>query len=248
MKISQSQTFLPTSLVIFCPTIRKLKASLNSLEDCNLKLVYNFLMSDIIREQIQIDPNNELDSPLTPLKCETMSPTTDWNKTWRLVRTKGLGPELTSFMLKILWRITPTRSRLCRILPLAYQDPSCQLCGTPENRHLESLDHALFTCEANMGLPAQLLAALQRYQPGATLNTVLTLDLEVETILELPLVWTISSVLFSIWSQREKGRVDRVRTRAQVEASCRMLKDCKAKPWESASTVTAEILALIFNG
>ena len=185
-----------------------------------------------------MDPNDEPDIPLTPLKCETLSPTTDWNRTWRLVRAKCLGPELTSFMFKILWRIIPTRSRLCRILPLTYQDPSCQLCSTLEASHLESLDHALFTCKANMGLPAQLLAALQRFQPGATLNSVLTLDLEVDTSLELPLVGTISSVLLSIWTQREKGRVDRAMTRAQVEANCRMLNDCKSKQLKNASTVT----------
>ena len=151
-------------------------------------------------------------------------------------------------MLKILWRIIPTRSRLCRILPLAYQDPSCQLCITPEASHLEFLDHTLFTCTANMGLPAQLLAALQRLQPGATLNSILTLDLEVDTSMELPLVWTISSVLLSIWTQREKGRVDRAKTKAQVEANCRMLNDCKSKQWENASTVTMELLAQMFNG
>jgi hypothetical protein len=141
-------------------------------------------------------------------------------------------------MLKILWRIIPTRSRLSRIFPLAYQDPSCQLCSTPEARHPESLDHAMFTCKANMGLPAQLLAAFQRLQPGATLNSILTLDLEVDTSMELPLVWTISSVLLSIWTQREKGRVDRAKTKAQVEANCRMLNDCKSKQWKNASTVT----------
>ena len=121
----------------FFPTIRRLKKSSISLEECNLKKVYNFLMNDILREQIPNNQNDDdqSDSPLTPLKYNTLSPTTDWNRTWRLVRAKGLGPELMLFTLKILWRIIPTRSRLCKIFPLAYQDPNSQLCGTPWTMH-----------------------------------------------------------------------------------------------------------------
>ena len=161
----------------FFPTIRKMKSASISLENCDLKGLYKFLMADVLRDQVPPDQNDESDIPLTPLKCETLSPTTDWNRTWRLVRAKGLGPGLTSFMLKILWGIVPTRMRLCRILPLIHQDPSCQLCSTPESSHPESLDHALLSCPANADLPTRLLAALQKRQPGASLNSILTLDL-----------------------------------------------------------------------
>ena len=75
----------------FFPTIRKMKASSIPLENCNLKCVYNFLIAEVIRKQVQMDHNNEPDIPLTPLKCETLSPTTDWNRSWRLVRAKGRG-------------------------------------------------------------------------------------------------------------------------------------------------------------
>ena len=218
-----------------------------SLENCDLKGVYKFLIADVLRDQDPPDQNDDSDVPLTPLKCETLSQTTDWNRTWRLVRAKGLGPELTSFMLKILWGIVPTRARLCGILPLIQQNPSCQLCSTPETSHPESLDHALLSCPANADLPTRLLAALQKRQPGASLNSILTLDLEVDKSMELPLVWTIGSILFSIWTQREKGRVDRIRTKAQVEAKCRGLKDSKSKLWEQAHPATTTLLAEIFN-
>ena len=206
-------------------------------------------MLDILREQNLNESNNDdlSDNPLIPLKCETVSPTTDWNRTWRLVRCKGLGPELTSFMLKILWKIIPTRSRLHRILPMAYQNPDCQLCGTPQTRSPETLDHALYTCEANQGIPAKLLATLQRYQPGAEQRTLLTLDLEVEPSLELPFTWTIGSILFSIWTQRENGRIDPAKTRAQLEAKCRILRECKANTWANASTLTDAIIVQIFQ-
>ena len=126
-------------------------------------------MTDILwTEQPEQNLNNTInddqpDGPLAPLKCETNHPTTDWKKSWRLARSKGLGPELTSFTLKVLWGIVPTRSRLHRILPLAYQNPDCLLCGTIQTRCPETMDHALFTCEANQGLPAKLLTTLQGY-------------------------------------------------------------------------------------
>ena len=141
----------------FFPTIRRLKDSNVTVEDCSLKDIYNFLMTDVLRtdrpRQDPLDPNHnnndQSESPLAPLKCEINSPTTDWKKTWRLVRSKGLGPELTSFTLKILWGIVPTRARLHKILPLAYQTPYCQLCETAQTRTPETLDHALFNCEAD---------------------------------------------------------------------------------------------------
>ena len=206
-------------------------------------------MLDILREQNLNESNNDdlSDNPLTPLKCETVSPTTDWKRTWRLVRCKGLGPELTSFMLKILWKIIPTRSRLHRILPMAYKNSDCQLCGTPQTRIPETLDHALYTCVANQGIPAKLLATLQRYQPGAEQRTILTLDLEVEPSLELPLTWTIGSTLLSIWTQREQGRIDLDKTRAQLEAGCRILRECKANTRANASTLTEAIIVQIFQ-
>ena len=81
----------------------------------------------------------------------------------------------------------------------------------------ETLEHALGDCEANLGLPGRLLQVLQAYQPGASICTVVTLDLELEPSLERPMTWVIGTVLHSILSQREEGRVTIVRTRADVE-------------------------------
>ena len=67
----------------FFPTIRRLKNSTIDIDDCTLKNVYNFLMTDILRTEQQAqnlnDLNNddETDSPLIPLKYETISPTTE---------------------------------------------------------------------------------------------------------------------------------------------------------------------------
>ena len=123
----------------------------------------------------------------------------------------------------------------------------CQLCGTPQARTEETLDHALFLCQANRGLPAKLLEVLQQYQPGAVQWSVMMLDLELEPSLELPFTWVIGSCLHSIWTQRENRRVDLIRTRGQLEARCRLLRESRAKTWNNASTIAKAILAQIFE-
>ena len=111
--------------------------------------------------------------------------------------------------MKALWRVIPTRSRLHRMMPAVYQSPDCQQCGSPQTRTPETLPHALYTCEANQGLPDKLPYVLQRHQPGAVQRTILTLDLDLELSLELPFTWIIGMILFSIWTQREIRGVDK---------------------------------------
>ena len=60
-------------------------------------------------------------------------------------------------------------------------------------------------------------------------------------------MWVIGSLLLSIWTQRENRRVDLVRTRAELEAKCRLLRECKVKTWANAHTLTEAILNQLFN-
>ena len=116
----------------FFNTIRNLRQSMVSIEEISIKQVYDFLMSSVLKNERE-PPDGETappfsEWPLKPLKCETESPDTDWSRTWRLVRQKGLGPDLTSFLLKVLWKITPTRDTLHRFFPRQYASADCQLC------------------------------------------------------------------------------------------------------------------------
>ena len=103
-------------------------------------------------------------------------------------------------------------------MPRTYASPVCSLCGAVPAP--ETLQDALGTCETNLGLPLKMLDVLRVYQPGAELSQLLTLDLELEPSLELPLTWTICSLLFSLWQQRIEGQVSMAKTRAQLEAKC----------------------------
>ena len=69
------------------------------------------------------DPENEQS------KAELDSTTTDWERSWRRERLKGIGSDGTSFLSKMLHNLLPTEARLSRILPNS--SAHCQFCPTP---------------------------------------------------------------------------------------------------------------------
>ena len=145
-------------------------------------------------------------------KVELASPVTDWERSWRLARLKGLGPEHTSFLFKLLHKILPTQERLHR----ANNDVSqtCKAIGCIE---VDDLGHSLVQCQANQQVGSNLLEMLRHHQPTLTTAALLRLELEVEEDLELPLVWLTAATLMSIWDQRkEASKVQPHLTRSQL--------------------------------
>ena len=86
------------------------------------------------------------------------------------------------------------------------------------------------SCTANLGLPDRLLRLLQLYQPGARQRQILTLDLELDANLELPMTWTSLA-----------------RTIAELEAKCRLLREGKVRALANAFTLTDQLLTILFN-
>ena len=127
--------------------------------------------------------------------------------------------------MNLLWGILPTRARLHKILPLPYASPDYHLCGPDSTPVPKTLQHALGDCAANQGLPSNLLRLLQIYQPGAEQCQLMTLDLELDPELELPMTWTVGSLLFSLWRHRTESRVNLAKTRSELEAKCRLLRE-----------------------
>ena len=219
------------------------------MEEISTKQVYEFLMIPVLKtEPVNIAGEQETpasDWPLKPLKCEIESPDVDWNRTWRLSRLRGLGPELTSFILKLMWKLIPTRDKLHRFLPRQYPTPTCQLCPPAA---VETLLHALGDCPANQGLPERLLEVVRHYQPGACTQSILTLDLTLDPDLELPVTWAIGSLLTSILDQRGKGRVTIVKTKADMTSGHRLLRDCPIVRLEEFPNTCRELVNNIFQG
>ena len=77
---------------------------------------------------------------------------------------------------------------------------------------------------------------------------MLTLDLELDSSLELPITWTICSLLFSIWRQRTEGRVILAKTRAELEAKCRILREGTVSSLLNSYTQTNYLLRRLLSG
>ena len=213
------------------------------LETLDLKTIYKFLVSDAIRVKEDVDPAlMGAEKRLIALDCELDLPTNDWPEAWRRARLKGLGPELTSFILKMMWGILLTRERLHRMLSKLYLTNACPLCSQDNREPKEDLKHALMDCAANKEAPADLMTLLRSFQPTITKTQVLALDLEVDPAMELPLVWITATMLFSIWSQRQEGSVSDAKTRAELRARCKLLEQSNV---DNAFMLTSQALEIL---
>ena len=79
-----------------------------------------------------------------------------------------------------------------------------------------------------------------------TYTKIITLDLDIEPTLEFPLTWITYSLLHSIWSQRDEGRVCAAKTRAELEAKCRLLREGKQRSLKIAHALVSTSLITLF--
>ena len=89
---------------------------------------------------------------------------------WRLSRLKGLGPEHTSFLFKLVHRLLVTRERQHRTNSAA--SPNCRAHGCQETQTVENLEHALFYCPANKNVGKAVLHILSEHHPHITTKAV----------------------------------------------------------------------------
>ena len=99
-------------------------------------------------------------------------------------------------------------------------------------------------CEANGATPANLMTLQRLYQPGITVTQVLPLDLEIDSSMELYLVWIISTSLLLVWNQRQDGSVSDARSRAELLTRCKVLKQSNNK---NAFTLTSLTIRTMIN-
>ena len=116
---------------------------------------------------------------------------------------------MSSFILKTLWVILHTKARLCLILPRSYPSHNCQLCGQDNARVPETPDSPQNLpprCRAN---PPDNSRPWSRSHHRAPYDLVSRI-----------------TILLNL-QQRDKNRVSLARTRAEIEARCRILRDGK---------------------
>ena len=162
---------------------------------------------------------------LIPCRVELASPEIDWEKSWRLARLPGLGPELTSFIFKLLHQVLPSQERVARTSPAATptcKSPSCT------GEHIEDLPHALVHCCGNNGVGIRLVELAQVLAPGVGVDRLLHLDVEVGEENEFFLVWWLAAGFMAIWNLRTSGKkVENYLVRAQLEAKINLLRETK---------------------
>ena len=159
-------------------------------------------------------------------KCrvERMIPNIEWERCWALARLPGLGPENISFLFKLLHQILPTQERVARTKPNT--SPNCRNALCQDDR--DDLQHALIHCQSNDGVGGLLLQCIRGVIPGLEVESLLRLGMNVDTDMQLPIVFLIATVLDAVWSLRVKGnKVQKYMIRSQLEASINLLRETR---------------------
>ena len=151
---------------------------------------------------------------LISCKAELASPNTDWDLTWHYVRLKGLGPEHSSFLWKLVHLLLPIKERIHRLSPNT--SPQCTLCN---QNLIENLPHTFFRCSFNEEAGQALVTTLMDYMPTINMKKILHLDFcEIADDMEYSAVWFTAAFLLAIWERRTSGtRIGCYEIRAEIE-------------------------------
>ena len=172
-------------------------------------------------------------SELIPCRTEALNPTLDWSKIWRLVRIRGLTPQLSSFAWKMIHNLVPSPARLFDIKYSTVKSNTCQLC--PENQ-IGDLSHLLLTCSFNNGIGISLWQILRTIMPSLQLQEVILFNFTLHPTMQLPVAIFVSTILFHIWSSRQENRIcSRNSICSSLQATVTTLKNssrnsCAAEP------------------
>ena len=176
----------------------------------------------LLEDKITMIDGGDQSGQLIPCRVETKYPENDWESIWSRSRLQGLGPELVSFLFKLLHDLLPTQERLSRTSPAV--NGICQLCAANVQ---EDLRHALIRCPANNGIGEAVLLCLP-FQNGVQDINVMQLHLDLESSLELPVVWFLAVAWSSIWESRKLGRrTELYKVRADLEAKVSLLRETR---------------------
>ena len=177
----------------------------------------------LVEQEMTMDELDDNTRHYVKCRAELSSPTTDWEKTWRRARLKGLGSGATSFLWKLVHQLLPTEERLARILPNSVA--SCKICPDPA---LADLSHCFFKCVSTRESGGWLLSKIAVHDPSVTPSKLLRLEFEAEPSLEMPLVWITAQTLLYMWAVRCSGKIVNYNlTRATLESKISLLRETR---------------------
>ena len=142
----------------------------------------------------------------------------------------------------MLHQLLPTQERVARTNPKLA--PECQVGGCDKSR--EDLPHALVLCAGNDGVGSRMMSCLRQYCPNLEVEAALRLELDVDEVHQLPLVWLVATVCSVVWKLRiEKSRVKLYDVRAQLEARINLLRETRISP--NATVLLDQFVATYFQ-
>ena len=111
------------------------------------------------------------------------------------------------------------------------------LCNITGKRLSGTLEHSQFSSTGIKETPVLLIKVLKSYDLEVTPSKVLTLDVNLESHMEIPLMWIIATTL----STKQKAKAKRQRMRGQntstAQARCRMLREGNSTTLQNAATL-----------
>ena len=187
--------------------------------------------------------NDDTPASLIPVRSETLHPNCDWPQIWSNIRSKGLGSELSSFLLKLVHGLLPTQDRVARIGLAENPLPGfCLMCRISN----ENLLHCFFECPKSMVVGLTLLGYVQHVIPNLSPEAALLLDFQHSTTPEesLAACVMISTGLKYIWETRVNKKVVYTHCmRAEIEARVSILRRTRFQP--SAQIIEESLLQIV---
>ena len=181
---------------------------------------YKVLLEKNITTKVKLNGKNENRTA----KIEMKFPQIEWTRTWEYMRTRGLEGEQTSFLLKVLYNILPTRERLHRMR--FEESPLCKLCNANAE---DSLEHSLLECSFNpvndwkIAILIDIDSNLLHYD--LTSSNIQRQNFSLAPSVRLSVVWFLASVLSLVWKARvRKKRTTLSSEKAQLLAEVALLK------------------------
>ena len=119
-----------------------------------------------------------------------------------ILGTKGLSGEQTSFMMKMLFNILPTKQRLFRLNSV--NSPTCDLCSAGV---VGEITHDMMECDFNGIVNDWIIAVLIDIDP-TLINTELnavnlsSFNLQTDRETSIPVLWFLTTIFNLIWTAR----------------------------------------------
>ena len=150
------------------------------IHDLTLKELYNIILK---KNVLHDSEGNKL-----PLHGERTMGWIDWEMTWRMLRTRGIPPKVSSTMWKILYNILPTNEKL-DIIKNGVNKGVCTLCPNK----IDNIYHSLTEC-INSKNAAELLLKIVKYLHNpAIMYDIVYLQYNTNNILDLPITWIVAT-------------------------------------------------------